>query len=158
MQKTLKRLFVILMSAIAITCFALFAACQPNDDDEFKEEDGKIVITVVYPDGSPVNGHEDGTMFDTKLNKDTVVKVQFCTAVDAEGGACSPLYVLGENGKIKLDIQKDILSMFGTLDDDVKLELHIQGITGYIDGLGGDYGTFTKNSFPHACKVTLKAE
>lgn len=152
MQKILKRLFVILMSAIAITCFALLAACQPNDD-EFKEEDGKIVITVVYPDGSPVNGHVDGTKFDSELNLETVVQMQFCTTA----GSCSSLTpTLGENGKIKLDIQNDILGMFTNLKDDDEIEFHVLGLEDYSTGEGGIYGKFKKNEIPSKQTITLK--
>lgn len=163
MQKTLKRLFVLLLSAAIMACIAIFAACDKGNKDGDESEEGKITITVCFPDGTPVNGHTDGTSWDTGINGEddgTCIKLQFCK--EGADGECGIPMLVGEDGKIKLDIQQDIVGKFSAVSDDEEIEVHVLGVddrTGdkYLKGEGGIYGKFKKNEFPPTLTIKLQA-
>lgn len=147
---------MLLLSVALISCIAVFAAC--NKDEE--TNDGTVTITVKYPDGTPVNGHTDGKNWDNDTETNTNVRVQFCIAPGQGFEGCNTPATLGEDGTIKLNILEEALKGITSLDGftaDSKIELHIlfdstDNNCGYKkDG----YGTFTQNTFPSKLDVTL---
>lgn len=153
MQKTLKRLFILLLSAALIACVALIAACDKGDGKGGGEEtvaEGKMVIYVYKPDGTPVNGKTDGKNGKT-------VRVQFCIP---HGGCTANNAEIGVDGKVELDINNDILNQFAGYDvnDSTEYVVHILNVPDtYLED--GDYGTFTKDTFHNEgkpYKITLK--
>lgn len=159
MQKTLKRLFVLLLSAALVACIAVIAACNKNDDDAKTEkiEEGKMLVTVYYPDGSLVDGQHDGTKMDSDTLSETAVWIQFC--VVGEGGACAIPVCLGADGKVLIDIQQNILLGLSGGDGYVagtsQIAVHVLGLEGYIEGADGEYGLFTEDKFPSGGKLDI---
>ncbi len=158
MQKTLKRLFMLLLSVALISCIAVFAAC--NKDEE--TNDGTITITVKYPDGTPVNGHTDGTGYDESVNEPTAdgsgtcVLIQICIAPNqGVSETCLDFFLLGADGKVTLNVQDDIISGFAYTEgftDDTKFDIHVRK----IDNYEGEC-TYTKNTLPSKLDITLVA-
>lgn len=149
MQKTLKRLFILLLSAAVIACVAVIGACNKEET----VEEGKMVIYVYKPDGTLVNGLTDGDEKPDGTRKK--VTVQFCIG---DQGCNTPL-PLDENGKITLDIENDIISKLAGCTDSSEIEVHILNMSDYESD--GDYGTFTKATLHHDGKpyeITLKAK
>lgn len=106
MQKTFKRLAVILLAIVATVCVAFsLTACGETVTD--------YVVTVVYPDGTAVNGTTDGVNpLDPSVK---AVTVQICLVdggcydtqtLDANGKATlkAPSYQLKEGEKFKLQV------------------------------------------------------
>lgn len=152
MQKTLKRLFILLLSAAVIACVAIIGACNKEET----VEEGKMVIYVYKPDGTLVNGLTDGDEKSDGTRKK--VSVQFCLP----GGGCNNPLPIGEDGKITLDIENDILKglkNFPEYTDNSEIVVHILNMSDYESD--GDYGTFTKATLHHdgkPYKITLKAK
>lgn len=154
MQKTLKRLFMLLLSVALISCIAVFAAC--NKDEE--TNDGTVTITVKYPDGTPVNGHTDGTKWDNDLETETNVWIQICISAGQGFESCNTPVTLGADGKITLNVQDDIISVFEDNENftaDTKFDIHVQGLTEYKED---GYGSYTKNTLPSKLDITLIAK
>ena len=164
MQKIFKRLAVVLMAVIASACLLLIvSACTdgkvPEGGDGVPE--GKVLVTVLKPDGTPVNGLTDGNGYDGELNSETVVKIQFCLYGSedlAEQLTCNTPTTLGEDGKLMLDIQNNIEYMANSFAEyeTLYVQIHILYIDGYLSN--GDYGTFEVGKIPSKIDVTLKAE
>lgn len=84
MKKFIKRFIPVLVLLLCLSCFCM-TACGGGASTDY-------VITVVYPDGSAVNGQTDGTTGMTE----TKVQIQIC----AEGEQCLNPSDLGEDGKV----------------------------------------------------------
>ncbi len=90
----MKRIFKNLTIALLVLCSALvcaFAVACNGDNEEPAAAD--YTVTIVYPDGKPVNGQTDG-------QGGGKVRTQICL----EDGSCSPFFTENlypdENGKI----------------------------------------------------------
>ncbi|MGN0817991.1 MAG: hypothetical protein ACI4L9_03380 [Candidatus Coproplasma sp.] len=90
MKKILKRITLALSLAIAVACLcSLFAACEDNGSNT------TYTVTVVYSDGSPVDGT---TGADGQMN------VQICTAqMNGKLIQCYNTFNVGSDGKATID-------------------------------------------------------
>lgn len=99
MIKTLRRITLGAVIALAVVCMGIFAAACDKKDDNGEA----YVITVLYPDGKAVNGQEDGTggvKPGTDGEQGTFVQVQLC---DADNEAhCYTKLNLGADGKLSI--------------------------------------------------------
>ncbi|MDE6613108.1 MAG: hypothetical protein K2K28_00945 [Clostridia bacterium] len=98
MIKTLRRVTIGAVIALSVICMAIFAAaCDKNEDSE------AYVITVLYPDGKPVNGQTAGTGGVTGNGEQgTFVMVQLCDADNEEH--CYTQLKLGADGKLSIPV------------------------------------------------------
>lgn len=132
MKKTILTIAATLAVIVAalLAAFA-FSACVKKADS--------YAFTVVYEDGTPVNGLTDGTA-GVKENGDdgTEVQIQIC-AVDSvthETGFCTTPQAIGADGKI--EIKPDESKLGGNQ----KWHVQINGMDGYtyedlyLDGYG----------------------
>lgn len=140
MKTTFKKIFLTAAVVCAIICMGIFAAaCDKKDGNA-----DAYVFTVVYPDGKAVNGKTDGT----KGPDDKQVMLQICD-VDANSvaGYCTPLTVIGEDGKLTINA-KDLPELAAGH----KWHVVLQGVpTGYT----ADDLYLTK---PEAVTITLKTK
>lgn len=119
-------------------------------------KDGKMYVSVFYPDGIPVNGLTDGYS-DIVPDLPAIVQIQFVTVLkDGTLGAALIPQGLDENGQITIDIQF-ILDVFADFDDVIGFGIHILSVAslGYLRGDGGEYGIFTEGTFPQYLFITL---
>ncbi|MBD5632393.1 MAG: hypothetical protein HDP34_04110 [Clostridia bacterium] len=127
---------VALVIALSVTCMALFAtACDGNDDKNYS-------VTVVYADGTAVNGTTDGTGgMDGKT-----VQIQVCQKDDPT--KCYQLVSVDANGKVTIEAEK-IEAVLGT----VTYAVHVQGLpTGYTYD-----DNYTLSQSSRSITITLKA-
>lgn len=89
MQKTLKRIAVILLALVATVCVAVsLTACNSATD---------YTVTVEYPDHTAVNGTTDGK---PQYGDGTTMSVQLCVvSADGKTGSCFIPVNLGADGK-----------------------------------------------------------
>ena len=155
MKKIVTKILVIALAVVSAMSIALFAAACGD-----KVPEGKVLVTVVDENGNPINGKTFGESdYDPSI---TQVKIQFCIA--GNSGACSGLKDLGEDGKVMLDINNDILKDFGnSLKDSDVLEVHVRyvGAKGYFEGdssenNGKAYAQFKKSEFPSKIEIKLE--
>ncbi|MDE5722466.1 MAG: hypothetical protein K2I30_07015 [Clostridia bacterium] len=97
MIKTLRKITLGAVIALAVVCMGIFAAaCDKNDDGG-----EAYVITVLYPNGSAVDGQTEGTggvIGDGEQG--TFVMVQLCDADNEEH--CYTQLRLGADGKLSI--------------------------------------------------------
>lgn len=123
MKKFLKILAIAAIAvAAAIAC--AFAGC--NNDDDSTEPVADYNFTLVYEDGSPVNGQTDG-------NIQGKVMTQIC--LPGEGAACISLSFQNifpdANGKLSLS-QSQVNTFFGDPSTDVTVFVfHSKYVTGH---------------------------
>lgn len=117
MQKILKRITLALTIALAIICLcSLFAACGDEEDTSVYK------VTVLYTDGSIVNGQTDGTA-GTDGKK---VIVQICDATNLE--RCYKPVQLGTDGTVSIDAT----ALEEALTGASTFAVHLNGVpTGY---------------------------
>lgn len=115
MKKTIKLFAVVLSLAIAMCIGVLAAGC--NGDKEATE----FTITVLYPDGKPVDGTKDG---DPDKYVGGQIKIQFCDADNADN--CYRPLNLGADGKLVQSISEIKSSeAFANVNN---FSVHIQGL------------------------------
>ena len=111
MNKWFKRIALCSILAVAVVCMGIFVAgCDKTTSTDY-------VITVVYPDGTPVNGETDGT---TGMSG-TCVQVQLCQADDPI--KCYQKVTLGTDGIARIKAEA-IESALGK----VTYAVHVQGL------------------------------
>lgn len=133
-------------------------------------KDGKIYVSVFYPDGTPVNGLLDGYYdFSPDFPIPAPVQIQVATfwesSVWGSGvstGGCLVPVDLDENGQATIDIQH-VIDIFADIFEDIDnsnylgwglLVTHMM-YGGFIMGEGGEYGIFAEGTFPQYLFITL---
>ena len=119
-------------------------------------KDGKIYVTVRYPNGTPVNGLNEDGWNDAFSTFPAVIGIQI--AFVSEDGSLGPYMSpvnLNENGQATLDINYIIESMVAT--GAVAFEVHVLHVQylGYVKGEEGEYGIFTEDTAPQNLFITL---
>lgn len=99
MKKIIKALTLTLVLSLTLVCAGLFATACNKDKDEGE----KYSVYVVYPDGSAVNGHTDGTGYNAGTDTETVVYVQWC---NYDTGKCYEAILVGTDGKASVSAEK----------------------------------------------------
>ncbi|MDE6597483.1 MAG: hypothetical protein K2K60_02465 [Clostridia bacterium] len=122
MKKLFKGLTLALTVALAAVCISVFAAACDKGGD--KDEGEVYSVYVVYEDGTPVNGHTDGTGYDMGTNASTYVFVKWC-----KGTACPNPIPLGTDGKAKISASK-LESEIGGAPDYVEI-LYVKNVNSY---------------------------
>ncbi|MDE6000840.1 MAG: hypothetical protein K2G96_00740 [Clostridia bacterium] len=142
MKKLFKSLTLALTVALAAVCLGVFAAacCDKNYDGEV------YAVYVVYEDGTPVNGHTDGTGFNVNdLANETYISVKWCN----ENGCPNPIF-LGTDGKASIKVSD--LEAAGFKEGD-------KGVPTYVEiiNLKAEYGTTYHKDItgPGEVKITL---
>lgn len=93
MQKIIRRLALLLTVALSVICIGIVASACKDD-----KKTSNYVVTVVYPDGTAVNGTTEGYNIDDE--DDTQVTVQICVLLaNGTTGQCFDKVELGEDGK-----------------------------------------------------------
>jgi maltose-binding protein MalE len=102
MRKIFKRFAIVFIAVCAIVCLGVaVAGCGDSSDNSDKH-----TITVVYSDGTPVNGYKDGTGIVNGLTGETYVKVQICIT-KANSDVIENCYInvpLGEDGTVEYEV------------------------------------------------------
>lgn len=98
MKKTVLRIALAVMAAIA-ACLCLFAAACADGSEN--EKTNTYSVTVVYSDGSAVNGTTDGV--NPYDSNDKQITVQWCLEENGVLGTCYPPVALGADGKASTD-------------------------------------------------------
>jgi hypothetical protein len=140
MNKIIKRVILALSLALVVACLCSFAVACDNGDNGGSAN--SYTVTVVYPNGNPVNGTTDGTEGLT----DSEVQVQWCImlASGVQGDYCSKAIALGTDGKAT-----QTLNELGTGE---KYHVILRGLpTGYT------YNEETYMSEPGSITITLVA-
>lgn len=95
----MKKFTAIILSLALVVAFALFTtACDPTPSDPTTYN-----ITVVYENGTAVNGKLDGVGFNAADGTETNVKIQFC---NMDGSNCGTPVLLSENGTCTLTVSQ----------------------------------------------------
>jgi hypothetical protein len=137
MQKILKRIAFTATLVLAIVCLcSFFAACGE------KEDTSVYTVTVVYPDGTAVNGQTEGTAG----SDDKKVMVQICDATNE--ARCYKLQQLGTDGVVTVDAA----ALEEALTGATSFSVHLNGVpTGYTYD---NSKILTTTS--HSVKITLE--
>jgi hypothetical protein len=102
MRKIFKRFAIVFIAVCAIVCLGVaVAGCGDSSDNS-----GKHTITVVYSDGTPVNGTTDGTGYVQGQANETYVYVQICItkANSDEIEKCYITVPLGADGTVEYEV------------------------------------------------------
>ena len=150
MKKTIITIVAILTVMVATLCMSLtMTACDKKADS--------YNISVVYADGTAVNGHTDGIGIDNDVDGETAIHIQICAVkpVNDDGlGHCTSPILLGTDGKVSIKSGTGI----GQLDESQLKDgykWHVQIMDGdiptgwtyndvYLDGYGNYTITITK--------------
>ena len=127
MKKLFKGLTLALTVALAAVCISVFAAACDNKDSE-----PVYAVYVVYEDGTPVNGHEDGTGFNVNdPAHETYIKVKWCNS----NGCPDPVY-LGTDGRASVKVSE--MEKAGFKEGD-------KGVPAYVEiySLSAEYGEYS---------------
>lgn len=124
MKKFLK-IFAIAAIAVAAAIACVFAGCGKDDDGDTSAD---YNFTLVYEDGSAVNGQTDG-------NIEGKVFTMIC--LPGDNGTC---ILLGSqagiwpdaNGKLSLS-QSQVNTFFGSSTDVTEFIFHVQNVPGHKD-------------------------
>ena len=144
MKKLFKSLTLALTVALAAVCISVFAAACDKGGD--KDEGAVYAVYVVYADGTPVNGHTDGTGFNVNdIAHETYIAVKWCN----ENGCPTPV-ILGTDGKASIKVSE--MEKAGFKEGD-------KGVPTYVEiiDLKAEYGlTYHQNiTGPGEVKITL---
>ena len=117
-MKRFLKIFAVATIAVAAMIACIFAGCNKGGGETKSDYN----FTVVYEDGSPVNGQTDGSYNGTK------VFMQICLP----GQNCYPLtdVELGANGKINLS-QEQVNEILHSSTDVTVFEFHVIEVTGH---------------------------
>lgn len=113
MKKFVSKLALILAVALTLCTAAFLGACDGNNTTKTATE---FSVTVIYADGSPVDGTKDGGD-----NYEGIIKIQFC---DASGESCATPIPLGADGKVTKSIS-ELKEALGGVEN---FSLHVLGL------------------------------
>lgn len=144
MQKTLKRIAVILLALVATVCVAVsLTACSSATD---------YTVTVEYPDHTAVNGTKDGK---PQYGNETIMSVQLCVvSSDGKTGQCFTPVNLGADGKATIKAPEY------TLKEGEKFKIQVNAVPeGYkCDPARTYYDSSNYVTKPGNYKITLVKE
>lgn len=144
MQKTLKRIAVILLALVATVCVAVsLTACNSATD---------YTVTVEYPDHTAVNGTTDGK---PQYGNETTMSVQLCVvSSDGKTGQCFTPVNLGADGKATIEAPEY------TLKEGEKFKIQVNAVpAGYqCDSARTYYDSNNYVTKPGNYKITLVKE
>ncbi|MDE6558230.1 MAG: hypothetical protein K2K39_03880 [Clostridia bacterium] len=153
----MKKIYKLIVTAV-LAVAAVFACLAVAGCDTDKNGTADYVITVLLPDGTPVNGKTGG-------RDGGLVDIQICLP----GGACVPLkdsYPLGQDGKVSLS-QANVNGMLDGIRepgvDVTSFEFHARHVPGCTDDVkiavdkkGNHTLTLTESVCEHKCLVCGK--
>lgn len=123
MKKIIRTLTIAVIALVSVFACAFAAACGDG-----KEGNSDYNFTIVYEDGTAVNGQTGGA-------NGGKVATQICLP-ESEGGKCVPLSLPtinifpDENGKLSLS-QAKVNELFGSTTDVTVFLFHVMAVPGY---------------------------
>lgn len=121
MKKLFKALTLALTVALAAVCISVFAAACGKD----KGGEPVYAVYVVYEDGTPVNGHTDGTGWNLNdPEHETYISVKWCNA-----NGCPTPVLLGADGKASIKVSEMEAAGFKEGDKGVPTYVEIIDLT-----------------------------
>ena len=149
MKKNLYRILLTALSVVfALVCGVIATGCNGGDDNNNNNNNNNptetiFTVTVVYPDGTTVDGTTEGT----GGLEGNIVNVQFCST--AEDGACATPIPLGADGKVSVNVN-DLID--GVTEYKVR-------VLGCPEGYScNDYSYFAEGSTTITITLTADAE
>ncbi len=128
MKTFTKKCLLSLLLALTLTLVFGFTACTNNNNNN--NDENSFVITVVYADGTAVDGTKDGTAG----MSGTLIKVQICDKTNES--LCYTPQDLAANGILKIDI--------ATLKEVVPADTYAIKLIGVKDGYTYQAGELTE--------------